>query len=133
MSTAMDSIKTPTISANLHAAKMLGITGRQLEASSWAANGKTDDEIGAIMECTPRTAKAHVQDAMKRTDTHTRAQLVAKLFIEHVFSAAVSLCLIFCIAGGLVDGNADEMLRARTRTTTSARIVRMARGNKDAA
>ncbi|WP_067986185.1 helix-turn-helix domain-containing protein [Neptuniibacter pectenicola] len=127
MATTLNNITASTISANLFSANLLGLTPRQTEASTWAAEGKTDDEIGAIMSCTGRTAKKHVLDAMKSTNTHTRAQLVAKLFMARVFSAAVNLSLIICLSSGLVAGTTDNAMRTRTRTTTSVRTVRTGR------
>ncbi|MCP4597826.1 helix-turn-helix transcriptional regulator [Neptuniibacter sp.] len=130
----MDSkLITPTLQADLSVAKILGLTPRQIEASSWAAEGKTDEEIGLIMECTARTAKAHVQNAMKQTDTHTRAQLVAKLFIKDVFSAfkeagsATALCLVICITGGLLDSDHTDMNRGPHRYRQSSSTIRSLR------
>ncbi|KXJ55170.1 MAG: hypothetical protein AXW15_07840 [Neptuniibacter sp. Phe_28] len=127
MSITSTNITAATITADLLKSGLLGLTPRQTEASTWAAEGKTDNEIGAIMSCTGRTAKKHVLDAMRNTDTHTRAQLVAKLFMARVFSSAVNLCLIVCIAGGTIAGNTDNAMRTRTRTTTSVRTVRTGR------
>ncbi len=134
---AMDSeLYTSNIKADLYSGQKAGLTPRQLEATSWAAEGKTDKEIGLLMGCTARTAKAHILNAMKQTDTHTRAQLVAQLFIRNVFTGITSLksaaafCLVLSITGGLTDGQADEMLRARTRTNASVRINSLGRGTE---
>lgn len=128
----MESMKTRNISVDSERCEELGITPRRIEAALWAAEGKTDEEIGQIIGCTSRTAKAHVLGAMEATDTHTRAQMVAQLFIKQVFQAATAVCLVVSMAGGLVDGDADDLIRTRLPRTT-ARVLRMQRGSKDAA
>ncbi len=127
----MDSIDTPTLHVDLKRSNALGITLRQIEAAAWVAEGNTDEETGTIIGCTGRTAKAHVLAAMRATGTHTRAQMVAKLFINQVFMSRVCIALMVCIAGGLSDGQADELLRVRTRIN-SARTHRIGR-NRNAA
>lgn len=82
----MEQITTTTLQADLGVGAELGLTERQIEAAAWAAEGKTDSEIGMIIGRTARTAKLHVLNAMERTDTHTRAQLVAQLFVNKVLA-----------------------------------------------
>lgn len=102
---------------------------RETEYVHHVVEGESDKEIAIGMNITLNS----VRSIAKRVRYKLKADNKTELAVNAIRDGIVSLCLIFCIAGGLVDGNADEMLRARTRTTTSARIVRMARGNKDAA
>lgn len=97
----MDQIITTTLTANTEIGAKLGLTSRQVEAAAWAAEGKTDPEIGMIIGRTGRTAKAHVLEAMARTDTHTRAQLVAQLFINKVLAGkdVIRMAIFSCVLG----------------------------------
>lgn len=109
---------TPHISINFGIAAKLGLTERMAESAAWAAEGKVDDEIGLIIGRTGRTAKSHIINAMQRTDTHTRAQLVAQMFIHGVFMAKRSpgvLMLCLCIITGSAFGLDNTMAR-RVRT-----------------
>ncbi|WP_299198406.1 helix-turn-helix transcriptional regulator [uncultured Amphritea sp.] len=110
---------TPHISINLNLAASLGLTERQAESAAWAAEGKVDEEIGMIIGRTARTAKSHIINAMQRTETHTRAQLVAMMFINGVFTAkqsVVALVVCICIFTTTAAGfDNDIARRGRTR------------------
>jgi len=124
----MMNITTANISVDLDLAAKLGLTERQAESAAWAAEGKVDEEIGMIIGRTARTAKNHILNAMGQTDTHTRAQLVAKLFMNGVFAsktAVVAMALIACLFATLALDPTDS--------TQMARRVRSRRGRDYAA
>ncbi|WP_261840980.1 helix-turn-helix domain-containing protein [Aliamphritea ceti] len=117
-----ETARTQALHINRSAAQEISLTDRQLEASLWVAQGKTDNEIGIIIDCTGRTAKHHVLNAMARTNTHTRAQLIAQLFLQGIFEArtvatALTLCIMFTLAGGYNSSNTtyDDTLARRIR------------------
>ena len=64
------------------------LTRQQHRVLQWASEGKTAQEIGAIMALTPATIEKHLRLAREALDVHTTAQAVSKaarwnqLFVE---------------------------------------------------
>lgn len=56
-----------------------GLTERELEIVEWIAMGKTNPEIGSILEISVFTVKNHVQRIFKKLNVSNRAQAVAAL------------------------------------------------------
>lgn len=54
------------------------LTARQLDCITFVARGKSDWEIGRLLEISKETVHKHVQVAMKRYDVTTRTQLVVR-------------------------------------------------------
>ena len=54
------------------------LTEREIECLTWAASGKTDQEIGGILDVSHTTARFHIANAAKKLDAVTRTQAVAK-------------------------------------------------------
>jgi DNA-binding CsgD family transcriptional regulator len=54
------------------------LTEREIECLTWAARGKTDTEIGQILDVSHTTARFHIANAAKKLDAVTRTQAVAK-------------------------------------------------------
>ena len=54
------------------------LSPREVECLSWAAAGKTDNEIGKILKISPRTARFHIENAKKKLGVSTRIQAVAE-------------------------------------------------------
>lgn len=54
------------------------LTGRELECLRWAAQGKTNWEIGQILEVTKRTVVFHLQNSAKKLQTSNRYHTVAR-------------------------------------------------------
>ncbi len=54
------------------------ITPRQVEVLSWVRDGKTNDEIAAILGLSKLTVKNHLRNAMKKLVVRSRGQAVAK-------------------------------------------------------
>lgn len=56
------------------------LTAREREVLTWVSVGKTSWEIARILAVAERTVIFHVDNAMKKLDTSTRTQAVAKAF-----------------------------------------------------
>lgn len=54
------------------------LSPREAECLRWAAAGKTDNEIGAILAISPRTARFHIENAKKKLGVSTRIQAVTE-------------------------------------------------------
>jgi transcriptional regulator EpsA len=54
------------------------LSGRELEVLHWVALGKTNAEIGEILEVSQFTIKNHVQNAIRKFGVRTRGQAVAR-------------------------------------------------------
>lgn len=54
------------------------LTKREIECLTWAAQGKSDQEIGKILDVSHTTARFHIANAAKKLDAVTRTQAVAK-------------------------------------------------------
>ncbi len=54
------------------------ITAREVEVLTWVRDGKTNDEIAAILGLSMLTVKNHLRHAMKKLVVRTRGQAVAK-------------------------------------------------------
>lgn len=54
------------------------ITAREQEILGWVCLGKSNFEIGAILEISPLTVKNHVQKILRKLDVVNRAQAVGK-------------------------------------------------------
>lgn len=57
-----------------------GLSGRELEIMEWVMKGKTNQEIGMILDISAFTVKNHLQRIFKKLDVLNRAQAVAKLY-----------------------------------------------------
>jgi transcriptional regulator EpsA len=55
------------------------LTEREVEILDWIAMGKTNPEIGSILDISAFTVKNHVQRVFKKLDVSNRAQAVSKL------------------------------------------------------
>lgn len=54
------------------------ITAREIEILQWVRDGKSNQEIGDILNISPLTVKNHVQKILKKLNVQNRAQAVAK-------------------------------------------------------
>jgi len=53
------------------------LTARELECLTWAARGKTEDEIGIIIERSHETVHFHLRNAVLKLDARNRAHAIA--------------------------------------------------------
>jgi len=58
---------------------MLALSGREQQIMGWVAMGKTNPEIGSILEISEFTVKNHLKSIFAKLDATNRAQAVAKL------------------------------------------------------
>jgi transcriptional regulator EpsA len=58
--------------------KVRVLTGREREVLRWIYMGKSNSEIGAILEISPLTVKNHVQNILRKLNVVNRAQAVGK-------------------------------------------------------
>jgi len=64
--------------ACLAPAGVAALTAREQEILRWICLGKSNGEVGAILEISPLTVKNHVQKILRRLNVVNRAQAVAK-------------------------------------------------------
>jgi len=55
----------------------LGLTFREVEILMWIARGKTNKEVGLILESSPRTVNKHLEHVFEKLGVSTRAAAVA--------------------------------------------------------
>lgn len=63
------------------------LTRRELQVLLWVKNGKTNEEIGRILEVSPPTVKNHVQNILRKLNVSNRAQAVGKADALRLFAA----------------------------------------------
>lgn len=54
------------------------LSPRESECLGWVAEGKTDSEVGKILEISPRTVRFHINNAKTKLGVATRIQAVTK-------------------------------------------------------
>ncbi len=54
------------------------LSKREIQVLHWVKNGKTNQEIGQILDIRPPTVKNHVQNIMRKLNVNNRAQAVGK-------------------------------------------------------
>ncbi len=85
------------------------ITDREIEILKWVREGKSNQEIGMILNISPLTVKNHVQKILRKLQATNRAQAVSK---------AISLRLLGPSYGG--DGETAGEGRPRVETSRAA-------------
>lgn len=60
----------------------LGMSRREQEIMHWVRNGKTNPEIGIILNISPNTVKNHLKRIFRKMQVSTRAQAVAR-YVEN--------------------------------------------------
>lgn len=69
-------------------AAQLPLTTRQAEVLHWIAEGKTNDEIATILDCSVNTVKMHLKDIFQRLGAHTRTAAAASAYRAHIRHAS---------------------------------------------
>jgi DNA-binding CsgD family transcriptional regulator len=54
-----------------------GLSEREIECLTWAALGRTDGQIGAVIHRSPATARFHIDNAVRKLGARNRIQAVA--------------------------------------------------------
>lgn len=57
-----------------------GLTARETETAYWAAQGKTNQDIGIILGISPHTVRTHLQHVFEKMNIETRAALAHTLW-----------------------------------------------------
>jgi len=57
--------------------EQFGVTGREADVLLWIANGKTNREIGLILEMSPRTVNKHLEQIFKKLGVENRTSAAA--------------------------------------------------------
>lgn len=65
---------SPQIKERLH------ITNREEEIAQWIANGRTNKEIARILRISEHTVKEHIRHLLRKTKSHTRTGILARLY-----------------------------------------------------
>lgn len=60
------------------------LTERERECLKWASSGKTDREIGMILNISHRTVNHHMSNAMHRLDAYSREYAIVKAIMHKV-------------------------------------------------
>jgi transcriptional regulator EpsA len=63
------------------------LSGREAEVLRWVGQGKTNQEIGDLLDISPRTVKNHVQNILRKLGVSNRAQAVLKGHVAHLIGA----------------------------------------------
>ena len=63
------------------------LSARQAECLRWVAQGKTDPEIGIILDISPRTVRFHLDKAKDKLKVMTRVQAVTKAVKDRLIAA----------------------------------------------
>jgi DNA-binding CsgD family transcriptional regulator len=62
------------------------LTEREVEVIRWSANGKTSSETASIMSLSDHTVNAYLNNALKKTNSVNRTQLIAKALRMRIIS-----------------------------------------------
>lgn len=76
-----DDIMAPATNAEEPKARPCGMSLREVEIMEWVCKGKTNQEIGMILEISAFTVKNHLQRIFKKMDVMNRAQAAVKIEI----------------------------------------------------
>ncbi|HQR41726.1 MAG TPA: transcriptional regulator EpsA [Gemmatales bacterium] len=74
-----DGIVIPALEPELVQGSRCGMSQREQEIMNWVCKGKTNQEIGMILEISAFTVKNHLQRIFKKLDVMNRAQAVSKI------------------------------------------------------
>ncbi len=67
------------------------LTKREIQVLQWVKNGKTNQEIGQILDISPPTVKNHVQKILRKLQVSNRAQAVGKSATLRLFTPTESV------------------------------------------
>ncbi|HXR24003.1 MAG TPA: response regulator [Candidatus Binataceae bacterium] len=64
--------------------RQVGLREREVETLTWAARGKTFEEIGTILSLSKRTVEFHLENARRKLGVATRTQALIKAAAGHL-------------------------------------------------
>jgi DNA-binding CsgD family transcriptional regulator len=59
---------------------LFGLSRREVQVLDWVTQGKTDKEIGAILELSPRTVQKHLEHIYQKIGVESRTAAAAKAY-----------------------------------------------------
>ncbi|MGA8146368.1 MAG: XrtB/PEP-CTERM-associated transcriptional regulator EpsA [Gallionellaceae bacterium] len=66
------------------------LTAREIEVLRWVTQGKSNYEIGVILELSSLTVKNHMQKIYRKLDVHNRVQAVSRCHALQLFDSSTS-------------------------------------------
>jgi transcriptional regulator EpsA len=72
------------------APQLVAVTDRELEILGWVREGKSNQEIGVLLEISPLTVKNHIQKILRKLKATNRAQAVSKALSLRLITQSVS-------------------------------------------
>ena len=69
-------------------ASAAGITGRETQILRWVRDGKSNQQIGEVLNISPLTVKNHIQKILRKLGAANRAQAVARALSLHLLAAS---------------------------------------------
>ncbi|MEN3353847.1 MAG: hypothetical protein V7640_2005 [Betaproteobacteria bacterium] len=83
--------RSRTIAPPLESSPSKNVTGREIQILHWMHEGKSNREIGEILEISPFTVKNHVQNILKKLNVKNRTQAVSfALSVRLINSASIA-------------------------------------------
>lgn len=70
--------KSPSVLTTSKNGRVKPLSRREIEVLEWLQSGKTNWEIGSIMQVSPLTVKNHVQNILRKLDVENRSQAASK-------------------------------------------------------
>lgn len=74
-----EAARTDTVESPLRDLSGLGLSARELEIMRWVSAGKTNPEIGRILDISTSTVRNHLQNVFRKLDVTNRAQAVFQI------------------------------------------------------
>ena len=74
----VDSTERPAPALDNEVLARLGLTRRESEVLQWVAAGKTDKDVAALLDCSPRTVHKHLQRIYAKLGVETRTAAVMR-------------------------------------------------------
>ena len=65
-------------------ASRLNLTPRQAEVVHWIAEGKSNSEVGIILDCSFNTVKFHLKEIFQRLNVHSRTAVASYAYRAHI-------------------------------------------------
>ena len=59
--------------------RKLGLTPKECEVAGWIAQGKGNEEIGIILECSPNTVRKHVEHIFEKLGVENRTSIATRV------------------------------------------------------
>jgi DNA-binding CsgD family transcriptional regulator len=90
------------------AVEALGLSWREAEVLSWVSYGKTNAEIGTILDLSPRTVQKHLEHTFQKLGVENRTAAAARAFEissranQDLLNQSILTYLIFMGSTGLV-------------------------------